>query len=367
MSETSLAIIPPSLAPSTMEQAIEFSERMAQAMLVPQHLQKKPADCLRVILQASRWQMDPFAVADKTSVISGKLMYEGQLVSAVVNARGNLSKRLDYSFAGEGDSRVLTVSGTIKGETEPRVIELPFTLARKINKNGQMNINPDQQATYIGARIWARRHMPELMLGVYTPDEIDDTEVNVTPGESPPRAEAPARATTGAAAAVEEQTAKKKTRTKATTATAVVEGEFKMAEKPTPAQPVTTLADKETRTFICSIVEYKTDMIDSAGVSHPSVKARIDGEFTGQVFHIGGATKDPTGDNLIANPAYQLDKPVSVTLIGKARKPSVDPTTKVETPRPTAILVESIKIHEPVAQTAPAADQAAVGGTSEVD
>ncbi len=159
-----------------MEQALAFAQQMSEAKLLPAHLQKSPADCLRVVLQSVRWQMDPFAVADKTSIIQNKLMYEGQLVSAVVNARGNLSKRLSYEYNGEGDARVLTVSGTVRGESEPRVIELPFSLAKKINRNGQMNTNPDQQAAYIGARIWARRHMPELMLGVYTPDEMGDDE-----------------------------------------------------------------------------------------------------------------------------------------------------------------------------------------------
>jgi hypothetical protein len=33
---------------------------------------------------------------------------------------------------------------------------------------------PDQQLAYHGARVWARRHAPELMLGVYSPEEMPD-------------------------------------------------------------------------------------------------------------------------------------------------------------------------------------------------
>ena len=189
--DSTLAVASYDLIPSTMAAAIDFSERMANAKLLPAHLQKSPADCLRVVLQAARWQMDPFAVADKTSVISGKLMFEGQLVSAVVNARGNLKKRLSYDYKGEGSSRVLTVSGTLQGEDEPRTIELTHALATKINRNGQVAINPDQQMSYIGARIWARRHTPELMLGVYVPDEMEPEQpgaepTNVTPAPDRP-------------------------------------------------------------------------------------------------------------------------------------------------------------------------------------
>jgi hypothetical protein len=44
---------------------------------------------------------------------------------------------------------------------------------------------PDQQLMYHGVRVWARRHTPELMLGVYSPEEFD--EPNSTPAKRPPR------------------------------------------------------------------------------------------------------------------------------------------------------------------------------------
>lgn len=169
-----------SLQLTTMSEVADFASQMAKANLLPAHLQNKPADCLRVVLQAAQWRMNPFAVADKTSVISGKLMYEGQLVAAVVNARGNLASRLRYDFTGSGISRELKVVGTIQGEKEPRDITLTYAQAVKINRNGNVaQGNTDQQMVYIGVRIWARRHMPELLLGVYTPDEMDDAPATI--------------------------------------------------------------------------------------------------------------------------------------------------------------------------------------------
>ena len=74
--------------PGDMAEAMKLAEMMAGAKLVPPALQKSPADCLMVIQQAIRWDMDPFAVAQECSVIQGKLMHSGKLVAAVVNARG---------------------------------------------------------------------------------------------------------------------------------------------------------------------------------------------------------------------------------------------------------------------------------------
>jgi len=166
------------LLPSSLSGAMELAKMMSESALVPQALQKKPADCLLVIEQSMRWGMSPFAVAQCASVIHGKLMYEGKLVAAVVNAHGLLQQRLNYTYEGEGDNRVVKVAGLLKGETEPRVVPVALKDVRTTNEHWKKQ--PDQQLAYAGARIWARRHMPELMLGVYTPEEeIEDSRPSI--------------------------------------------------------------------------------------------------------------------------------------------------------------------------------------------
>lgn len=160
------------LVPSSMSEAMRLADMMASARLVPQGLQKSPADCLMVIQQAIRWQMDPFAVAQECSVIQGKLMHSGKLVAAVVNARGNLTQRLSFEYKGAGDERTITVSGQLQGEPAPRVVDVALKNAKTQNKVWQTQ--PDQQLMYHGVRVWARRHTPELMLGVYSPEEFDE-------------------------------------------------------------------------------------------------------------------------------------------------------------------------------------------------
>lgn len=160
------------LVPSNMSDAMRLAEMMATAKLVPVGLQKSPADCLMVIQQAIRWQMDPFAVAQECSVIQGKLMHSGKLVAAVVNSRGELANRLSFVYGGAGQNRTIVVSGRLDGETEPRTVEVKLADAKTNNRVWQTQ--PDQQLMYHGVRVWARRHMPELMLGVYSPEEFDE-------------------------------------------------------------------------------------------------------------------------------------------------------------------------------------------------
>jgi hypothetical protein len=167
------------LIPANMTEAIELANLMASAKLVPAALQKSPADCLMAIQQAVRWDMDPFAVAQECSVISGKLMHSGKLVAAVINARGNLASRLSFSYTGEGEARTITVSGKFRGERDPRVVTVVLRDAK--TQNVMWTRQPDQQLAYHGARVWARRHAPELMLGVYSPEEMPDDEPPTQP------------------------------------------------------------------------------------------------------------------------------------------------------------------------------------------
>lgn len=186
------------LVPQSMDQAVRLAEMMARGKLVPNHLQGSPGDCLMVIEQASRWGMSPFAVAQSTSVIQGKLMFEGKLVAAALHTSGALATRLSYDYSGEGNSRTVRVSATLAGETAPRCVDVKAADAKTTNKMWTTQL--DQQLAYHGARVWARRYAPEVMLGVYAPEEMEAPAQQAYSGptiEAVAVAEPPQPATTG--------------------------------------------------------------------------------------------------------------------------------------------------------------------------
>ncbi|HEX8829115.1 MAG TPA: recombinase RecT, partial [Xanthobacteraceae bacterium] len=158
------------LVPASMQDAMELARMMANSTLVPKEFQKQPANCLLVIMQAVRWEMDPFAVIQETSIIQGKPMYQGKLVAAVVNARGNLRKPLDYRYGDDKDGRYVLVLGQRRHDDEEKEVRVNLKDAK--TQNTQWQKQPDQQLAYHGARVWARRWTPELMLGVYSPEEF---------------------------------------------------------------------------------------------------------------------------------------------------------------------------------------------------
>jgi len=158
------------LVPRSMDEALRLAEFMSRARTVPKHLQDSPGDCLMVVELAMRWGMSPFAVAQGTSVISGKLMIEGKLVAAAVESSGAIVGHIDYTFTHEGEARTIIVSATRRGETNPRSVIVTLKEAR--TNNEMWKRQPDQQLVYHGVRVWARRWTPAVILGVYSREEM---------------------------------------------------------------------------------------------------------------------------------------------------------------------------------------------------
>ena len=166
------------LVPNNIAEALQLADVMAKANLMPEHLRNKPGDCLLIVMQAQRWGMDAVSVAQSTSVVRGKLCYEGKLVAAALYAMGALDGRLRYEFSGSGEGRKVTVTGKPRGSNVEQSVE--GTVADWKTDNGNWKKSPDDMLVYRGTRQWARRYAPEALLGVYTPDEMEDETISAT-------------------------------------------------------------------------------------------------------------------------------------------------------------------------------------------
>lgn len=168
---------------------------------VPAHFRGSVGDCLAVVMQSVQWGMNPFAVAQKTHLINGVLGYEAQLINAVISARAPVTGRIEYEWFGPWE-RVLgkfavkknadgkeyrtpnwsatdeegcgvTVWATFKGESQPRKLDLLLTQARVRNSTLWAD-DPRQQLAYLAVKRWSRLYCPDVILGVYTPDELEE-------------------------------------------------------------------------------------------------------------------------------------------------------------------------------------------------
>jgi hypothetical protein len=159
------------IVPQGMDDAIRLAKAMSTIPELPKHLHDSVGTCLMVVDQAMRWRMSPFAVAQHSFNIGGKMGYEGKIMAAAVESMGAIVGGFDYQFEGEGDDRTVTVSATRTGETQPRSMKI--RLGDVKTSNEMWKKQPDQQLVYSGSRNWARRWTPAALLGAYAPEEFD--------------------------------------------------------------------------------------------------------------------------------------------------------------------------------------------------
>lgn len=178
--------------PQNVAQMLEIAKMMATAKTgVRKHLRLNPGACLAVVMQAARWAMDPYAVANKSYEVNDQIAFEAQLITAVINTRAPIVGRLKTRFTGEGQNRQCVAYATLIGESEiTEVVSPPFSQIHP--KNSPLwKTDPDQQLAYYTKRAWARRECPEVLLGVYDVEEAQAMR-DVTPPQTP-AAGAPAR------------------------------------------------------------------------------------------------------------------------------------------------------------------------------
>jgi hypothetical protein len=185
---------------------------------VPQHLRGSEGDCMAIVMQSMQWGMNPYSVAQKTHLVQGTLGYEAQLVAAVINNSGVVQDRFHFEWFGpwekivgkfktvesktkkdddgnfkkyivpdwnQADEQGLGVKvwATMKGESAPRELILLMSQARTRNST-LWTEDPKQQIAYLAQKRWARLYAPDVILGVYTMDELEvGAPVNMGPAQ----------------------------------------------------------------------------------------------------------------------------------------------------------------------------------------
>jgi hypothetical protein len=157
---------------ANMGEAMQFARIMAISQFaVPKHLRGNVGACMAITIQAVEWKMSPFAVANKSYLVNDRLAYESQLVQAVVLQRAPIVGRFNVAFSGDGEKRQCTVTATLK-EGGDRIYTSPEAGKIPVKNSPLWKSDQDQQLFYYAGRSFCRRFFPDVLLGIYTPEEL---------------------------------------------------------------------------------------------------------------------------------------------------------------------------------------------------
>ncbi len=161
--------------PQALAQVEHFSVQMAKGKsTLPAHLQGNPADCMAVAIQALQWGMNPYAVAQKTHLVNGTLGYEAQLVNAVVSSSNAIRGRFKYEWDGAGSALKCRAGAILAGESAITWGQWISKTTQTVQNSPLWKTDPEQQLAYLAVKKWARLYAPDVILGVYTHDELED-------------------------------------------------------------------------------------------------------------------------------------------------------------------------------------------------
>lgn len=196
MSESGLTVI----TPKTLAEAKELATTLAGARTIPEALQKSPADVLAIVMAGAELGLAPMQSVRALVLIKGKPTLSADAMGALVKSRRDVC---EYLVVKHSDGERATYETKRVGDPQPTV--LGFTKAEAT----AAGLNGDNWRKFPAAMLRARALSaicravyPDLLLGVYDPDELAP-ERDVTPAPAKVDAIDAAPAVAAAKAAVQ--------------------------------------------------------------------------------------------------------------------------------------------------------------------
>lgn len=182
MTETTENQSRPAIIPTHDERAFALAQREATALansaLVPKEFQGNVPNALIALNLAKRIGADPLMVMQNLDVIHGRPSFRATFLIACLNMCGRFSP-IEYRIEGDGDDMTCVAFATVLA-TGHTVEGPPVSIAMAkaegwATKNGsKWKTMPELMLRYRAAAFFARTTAPEVAMGLYTSDELDD-------------------------------------------------------------------------------------------------------------------------------------------------------------------------------------------------
>lgn len=162
----------------------------ARSTLVPDNFRGSPDNCFIGIQLAMRLEVDPFMLFQGLSVIHGRPNMEGKLMIALLNSSGKIKGTIRYRFDGQGDKygcTAIVTDAETGAEVEGPKVDWEMVKAEgwsddKKTRDGKTIKSKWKTMArlmfhYRSAAYLVRTHYPEVLMGLQTREEAEDTVI----------------------------------------------------------------------------------------------------------------------------------------------------------------------------------------------
>ena len=168
--------------------AMQMAKALAESTIVPQTYQNNPSNCLIAIEQAQRMNISPLMVMQNLYPIQGRPSWSSKFLIASINASHKFDMELQYDETKDKDGKPYScVAWTMKNGRRVEGMEVNMQMAKDegwLGKNGsKWKTMPQLMLRYRAASFFSSLNCPELTMGIYTKEEIEDGDFKEYPLE----------------------------------------------------------------------------------------------------------------------------------------------------------------------------------------
>lgn len=165
-----------------LDKLMEMSQMLAQSTIVPDTYRNRPENCFIALDMASRMGMSPIVIMQSLFVIQGRPSWSGQAIASMIRANPTL-RNVNLEYVGERGTASWGAYVTAERVSDGRVLKgttVTLGMAKAegwLDKKGSKWLTmPEQMLAYRAYAFFGRVHVPELMMGLQTAEEVLDVQ-----------------------------------------------------------------------------------------------------------------------------------------------------------------------------------------------
>lgn len=168
--------------------AMQMAKALASSTIVPTTFQKNDANCLIAIEQAQRLRVSPLMVMQNLYVIQGRPSWSSKFLIAAINNSGKFDMELQFEETKDKDGKPYScLAWTTKNGRRVEGMTVDMEMAKAegwLGKNGsKWKTMPQLMLRYRAASFFSSLNCPELTMGLYTKEEMQDNDFKEYPME----------------------------------------------------------------------------------------------------------------------------------------------------------------------------------------
>ena len=165
-----------------LDKLMEMSQMLSQSTIVPDTYRNRPENCFIALDMASRMGMSPIVIMQSLFVIQGRPSWSGQAIASMIRANPTL-RNVNLEYVGERGTASWGAYVTAERVSDGRVLKgttVTLGMAKAegwLDKKGSKWLTmPEQMLAYRAYAFFGRVHVPELMMGLQTAEEVLDVQ-----------------------------------------------------------------------------------------------------------------------------------------------------------------------------------------------